>query len=133
MLALKPMPRGRGNGLVESRRNLPLRQQLEARDELIARDKAAVGCRGPQPLPVLVLEALDVEHCESQARRRGGHKTAPMVFFRCLYRRNPQIRALLHFRPRTRSSSTERPAIWRGGSVGLRNNTLTCVIAAYSG
>jgi hypothetical protein len=34
------------------------------------------------------------------AGRRGGHKTAPLVFFRCLYRLNPQIGALSDSRPR---------------------------------
>jgi hypothetical protein len=57
------MPSGRGNGLVESGRNFPLRGKLETRDELIARDKAAVGRLGPQPLDILVVGALDVEHC----------------------------------------------------------------------
>jgi len=80
----------------------PLNWQLETRDGLLAGDKAAVRCFGPQPVYVFVVGAFDVEHCGMQARVAGWwchHNAVWYSSFRCVHRRNPQIRCLLHFRP----------------------------------
>jgi hypothetical protein len=82
-------PEGRSAAVARGRdRDCSLCGQFETRDELIARDKAAVGGLRPQPLHILVLGAFDVEHCGMQARVAGwwrGHETAPLVFFHYLF------------------------------------------------
>jgi hypothetical protein len=121
------MMRGRRNGLVETGWNFPLRWQLETRDELIAGNKAAVGCFRPEPLHIFVVGAFDIEHCGMQVRVagwRGGHETAPMAFFRCLHRCNPQIRILSDSRPRPGIRQSDARPFY--GMEGLDYATIRC-------